>query len=374
MSHLWCILLLLGFVTALPVILAKTEWHQLDSYTFNNYRQEFNKHYRTPGETAMRQELFEARLAKIKEHNRDAEKTWKEGVNHLTDRTERELKRMRGYKKSITATLPRQGMEWHSLPKAEVIKLAPHVDWRDKAIVTPVKDQGACGSCWTFATAETIESYWAMATGQLPTLSEQQILDCTPNPDQCGGDGGCGGGTAELAMQQIMRMGGLSSEWTYSYQSYWGANQTCKFSKQTPPAAKIKNYVRLPANEFTPLLQAIATVGPIAISVDASAWSAYETGVFNGCNQTNPDIDHAVQLVGYGTDSQFGDYWLVRNSWSPAWGEEGYIRLKRSAQFTCGTDIHPSDGTGCKNGPPTVTVCGTCGILYDNSYPIVHNK
>lgn len=107
----------------------------------------------------------------------------------------------------------------------------------------------------------------------------------------------------------------------------------------------------------------MASVGPIAISVDASAWSHYESGVFNGCNQTNPDIDHAVQvskrgnppfflpdriglhqLVGYGTDSTFGDYWLVRNSWSPAWGEDGYIRLHRSKAYTCGTDLHPSVG------------------------------
>jgi len=238
-------------------------------------------------------------------------------------------------------------------------------------VITPVKDQGQCGSCWTFATAETIESHWAIAMGQLPILSEQQILDCTPNPNQCGGNGGCGGGTAEIAMQQIAAMGGLSSEWTYSYASYWGTAQTCKFGTQTPPAAKISNYVRIPSNKYDPLMQAVATVGPIAISVDASSWATYEGGVYNGCNQTNPDLDHAVQLVGYGTDQVAGDYWLVRNSWSPTWGEEGYIRLKRTSTIQCGVDIHPLDGSGCKNGPPTVVVCGTCGILYDNSYPVL---
>lgn len=75
--------------------------------------------------------------------------------------------------------------------------------------------------------------------------------------------------------------------------------------------------------------------------------------------------------MGYGTDNQGGDYWLVRNSWSPAWGEEGYIRIKRSADPGCGVDLKPRDGTGCKGGPPSVVVCGECGILYDVSYPIV---
>jgi len=105
--------------------------------------------------------------------------------------------------------------------------------------------------------------------------------------------------------------------------------------------------------------------------VDASAWGEYETGVFDGCNATNPDIDHVVQLVGYGTDDVYGDYWLVRNSWSPKWGELGYIRIARSSNVTCGVDLRPQDGTGCNGGPSTVSVCGECAILYDVSYPVI---
>jgi len=347
---------------------AKTQWHQLNGYTFLDYQKEFNKQYR-PGEWDMRRHIFEARLANIQAHNRDDTKMWKEGVNHLTDRTDAELKSLRGLRKQFIPSVPVKADKFSTL---STTVLPDRVDWREKGIVTPVKDQGQCGSCWTFATAETIESHWALANGgQLPVLSEQQILDCTPNPNQCGGTGGCGGGTAELAMQQIINMGGLSSEWTYSYNSYYGAAFTCKFSNSTPPAAKIRSFVKLPENVFDPLMIAVAHIGPIAISVDASSWSNYESGVYNGCNQSNPDIDHAVQLVGYGTDPIRGDYWLVRNSWSPAWGEDGYIRLWRTPKVICGTDTHPSDGTGCRNGPPTVRVCGTCGILYDNSYPII---
>ena len=184
-----------------------------------------------------------------------------------------------------------------------------------------------------------------------------------------GGSGGCGGGTAELAFQSIIDQGGIASEWTYPYLSYQGNDSSCQFSPtKTPPAAKLQSFVALPTNEEQPLLEAVATHGPIAISVDASTWHDYETGIFNGCNQTNPDIDHAVQLVGYGPG-----YWLVRNSWAPTWGENGYIRLLRSASSSksCGTDLTPQDGTACDGSPASVTVCGTCGMLYDNAYPIV---
>ena len=80
---------------------------------------------------------------------------------------------------------------------------------------------------------------------------------------------------------------------------------------------------------------------------------------------------HLVQLVGYGTDDVLGDYFIVRNSWTPLWGEEGYIRLKRSASPSCGIDLKPEDGDGCKGGPPTVKVCGQSGVLYDGAYPLV---
>lgn len=168
---------------------------------------------------------------------------------------------------------------------------------------------------------------------------------------------------------------GVCSEWVYPYLSYRGSNMKCHFSPiRTPIAANISGLVKLPANQYSPLMNAVATLGPIAVSVDASAWSAYESGVFTGCNATSIDINHAVVLVGYGTDSKYGDYWLVRNSWAPSWGEQGYIRIARSSSPSCGVDNSPSDGTGCKGGPTSVICCGECGILYDTSYPIVYGN
>jgi len=203
-------------------------------------------------------------------------------------------------------------------------------------------------------------------------LSEQQILDCTPNPNDCGGTGGCGGGTVELAYAQIQKMGGLSTEADYPYISGGGDSQACQ-TATIQPVAKISGYVNLPTNKLAPILQHLSTKGPLAISVDAGSWSGYGGGVFDGCDQQNPDLDHVVQLVGAGNDPSIGDYWLVRNSWSSDWGENGYIRLRRTQELRCGVDTSPQDGDGCNGGPSTVTVCGTCGILYDALYPTVSN-
>jgi len=244
----------------------------------------------------MRKAVFEQRLAEIKTHN-SLDKSWKEGVNHLTDRTETELKGLRGYKMSYTAaTLEKKGGEPYVFKN---LALPKEVDWRKAGVVSQVKDQGQCGSCWSFGTAESVESYWALATGQLAILSEQQVLDCTANPNQCGGTGGCGGGTVEVAFAGIIKQGGLSSEWTYPYQSYWGKNfATCGFNNtRTPVYAKLKSYVNLPVNKYEPILEAVAHEGPLAIAVDASAWSKYESGVFRWL-QSNSSRYRSLRSIG----------------------------------------------------------------------------
>lgn len=202
-------------------------------------------------------------------------------------------------------------------------------------------------------------------------LSEQQVLDCTPNPKHCGGTGGCHGGTIELAYDKIIEMGGLSTEWMYPYTSYFGDDNKCHYDAgKTRPFTKMSKYVVLPTNKYEPVLETLATKGPLGVAVDASTWKSYSTGVFDGCNQTHPILNHVVQLVGYGTDAQHGDYWLVRNSWSPSWGENGYIRLKRKSTPECGWNLKPGHGNGCDGGPEKEWVCGTCGVLFDSVYPL----
>jgi C1A family cysteine protease len=161
---------------------------------------------------------------------------------------------------------------------------------------------------------------------------------------------------------------GITTETDYPYTAETGTCQPDKIK----PVATIDGYVKLPTNDYDALMTAVATIGPIAISVSAD-WAFYLAGVYNGeCGWV---IDHAVQLVGYGVERTIlGEhpYWLVRNSWGAMWGERGYIKIHReddASKVACGIDDDPQAGDGCDGGPKKVKVCGKCGILSDSSYP-----
>jgi len=362
-----------------------TAWHEIDeNYTLDTYSQEFGRRY-TAQEKELRRPVFQARIAAIRAHNDAESPSYRRGVNHLTDRLPDELDQSKGLDASLLYNTAQLRNPAPSLAHISVEDLPSSVDWRTKNVVTPVKNQGECGSCWTFASAETLESHTAIKTGRLEELSEQFILDCTPNPHQCGGTGGCGGGTAELAYSRLLELGGIPSEWTYPYISGLDTrNQTCHGVPLPPQhphsggvmaAANLTGHVSLPSNQYEPIMKALATIGPLAISVATTGWHDYEEGIFDGGNATNPELDHLVQLVGYGTSTDGKPYWLVRNSWTPEWGEGGYIRLARTPPGQdpdCGVDVNPLDGNGCKGGPPTVKVCGQSGMLYDAVYPVVN--
>jgi len=131
----------------------------------------------------------------------------------------------------------------------------------------------------------------------------------------------------------------------------------------------VTDFVVLPANDADALATALATVGPVAVSVAASQFGLYGGGVFNGCTgQTGAEINHAVQAVGYGTDGT-EDYWLIRNSWGTSWGESGYIKLSRSQDSVLVTDVKPGDGFSCVPYPSSIQVAGQCGVLSDSTYP-----
>jgi len=138
------------------------------------------------------------------------------------------------------------------------------------------------------------------------------------------------------------------------------------------PAATLRGYEVLPRNDYAAVMDHLANVGPLTISVDAGPWGAYAGGVFDGCSYDESIIiNHLVQLVGYGTTETGEDYWLARNSWGTGWGEDGYMKMKRETNPPCGEDPLPLFGTGCvDDNVPIQTVCGQCGILYDTSYPI----
>lgn len=355
-------------------LISATKYYELENYSFEKYQLEFNKDY-SDIELIHRNNIFNLRLKQIKKHNGKLSTTWKKGVNAFTDRTDEELrvllnskpnKRIQTKSKYNLKSKNRDGSSNNS-----------NIDWREKNVITAVKNQGNCGSCWTFAATETVESHNAITHGKLEELSEQQILDCTgiAKSDQCNNfnlDNGCNGGTVENAFDRIIKMGGLSTEWAYPYVSYYGEDFQCNKSKTIHPVVKLELYGNLPSNEYVPTVDFLENQGPLAVSVDATSWFSYESGIFDTCNKTHIDLDHAVQLVGFGTDPKLGQYWIVRNSWGTLWGENGYIRLHKSSEISCGVDMLSTVSKDCSKKFTEEKVCGECGILYDPVYPLVN--
>mmetsp|Transcript_8987 Transcript_8987/g.13508 ORF Transcript_8987/g.13508 Transcript_8987/m.13508 type:complete len:369 (-) Transcript_8987:140-1246(-) len=346
-----------------------SNWQQ-HGYNFETYLGDFNvKHSWDSDEFAMRKGIFEQELARVKLHNSENH-TWKETINRFSYMTRAEKQAMNGYSKGAAQSHKPQ----YEVPADFEIKplsqLPSSVDWRDTPnVVSAVKDQGHCGSCWAFSATETLESHVAISTGLLYNFSPQQIAMCSPNPDSCGGTGGCEGATTELGFDYVASSG-ILEEYQLGYSAYSGQDSPCGFSTETVPVATITGYTKLEENNYLALMNAVAQKGPVAVVVDASEWHSYDSGIFNGCNQKSPDLNHGVVLVGYGEENG-QKYWLVRNSWSPSYGEQGYIRIARADMENelCGLDITPQDGTACAGDNTPVKVCGTCGILYDSSYP-----
>ena len=219
------------------------------------------------------------------------------------------------------------------------------------------------------AATEAIESAAAIATGNLSILAPQQLVSCATNPDQCGGTGGCSGSIPSIAFDYTIKAGGLSLDATYPYVH----QPTPCNAADVKPVVGIKGHVDLPNNNATLLMHAL-TIGPVTISVAAN-WAAYEGGVFDGPHgkPCGYEVDHAVVVVGYGTDNATKlNYWTIRNSWTPQWGEKGYMRILRAADGEaepCGMDENPGHGVACKNQTAPIRYCGTCGLLALSSYP-----
>jgi len=216
------------------------------------------------------------------------------------------------------------------------------VDWVAKGAVTPVKNQGQCGSCWAFSTTGSTEGAFQIAGNPLTSFSEQDLVSCAASF----GNAGCNGGLMDNGFKYIEKSG-LALEKTYPYTGQTGK---CDKSKQSQAVVTVTGYTDVPPKS-TSALKAAATKGPVSVAIEADkqAFQLYKSGVFTSAT-CGTKLDHGVLVVGYGTESG-KDYWKVKNSWGATWGASGYILIE-SGKNLCGITQSASYPTGAKKMTP----------------------
>lgn len=200
------------------------------------------------------------------------------------------------------------------------VSLETPIDWRTKNIVTPVKDQAACGSCWAFSATGNIEGQYAKKYKTLVSFSEQELVSCDTV------DSGCMGGLMDNAFRWV-QSNGIVTETRYPYTSSSGDTGVCINTNESPIITKIDKFIDIP-NDETQMLAYLSEYGPISVAVDATTFQSYISGIVDNCRSAQ--IDHGVLIVGYepnSTDGSYPAYWIIKNSWNTNWGEDGYIRI-----------------------------------------------
>jgi len=327
---------------------ATTMLHSETPKVFEAFLKQHGKAY-APEEHTTRKELFTKNMLLVEKLNQKhaGKATFK--ANQFTDMTKEEIMTFRGGKNKGQRTAEHQKfVRMHEKTAAEP---PTNFDWRTEkpGVVGPVKDQAMCGSCWTYGTIGPIESIMAIRTGKLVTLPEQYVLDCTwtNNTGDSGTNSGCDGGDSDIGALEVVRKFGGIVPTASSYGPYMAVNGYCKDISLMEVGAKITGWVDIKDRDEAAVMHAVATVAPLSVGIQVpDEMLYYDTGVLDvdSCKHNESTIDHAVVIVGYGTEAG-KDYYLIRNSWSTYWGDEGYIKIARGDNDCC---------VSCQAGYPSV--------------------
>jgi len=306
---------------------------------FTNFQERFSKRYSTIQELETRFAIFRKNFIGILAHNADFSQNFTMGVNQFTDLTPEEFRAQ--YVGGLKAEVGSYGCKAFS---SSASGAPSSIDWRTKGAVTSVKDQGQCGSCWTFSATGAVEGAWAISKGQLVDLSEQELVDCATGISY--GSHGCNGGQMEGAFKFIIENGQCSLS-SYPYTS--GTTKTGGSCQKCSAVAHISSCSDVKPNDQISLKAAVAQQ-PVAVAIEADTryFQSYSSGVLTS-SSCGTNLDHGVLIVGYGSENGI-DYYLVKNSWGTTWGDKGYVKIARSSST---------------NDP------GICGIAMDPSFPSV---
>lgn len=307
------------------------------------YKLTFDKTYETTDLEAARFAAFLANEATIVAHNAGTS-TFTLGHNDFSDLSWSEFKAM--YVSGMDSNPHLRRPKNYDLSMQGVEAKADSVDWVTAGAVTPIKNQGQCGSCWAFSTTGSFEGAYQIATGSLVSFSEQQLVSCDKVDD------GCSGGLMENGLTWIKKNGGICTESSYPYTSGEGTTGTCK--EKCSNVGTLKAYTDVTPSDEGALKTAVEK-GPVSVAIEAdkSVFQLYAGGVFTSAKECGTSLDHGVLAVGYGTDGS-NDYWKVKNSWGSSWGEKGYIRMERGADC-CGIAMQPCYPTGVSSLGPAPT-------------------
>jgi len=331
--------IIFGFVACvLPMLHAYATFdlqQDIMEYEWNEFKDKYEKKYENDAEHNLRQKYYLENRYQIIKHNSKVNSakasngerpSFMLGLNKYADMLNHEFSAvMNGYKSSL-----RQVNGSRHLPTHNVV-IPVEVDWRKEGYVTEVKDQGRCGSCWAFSATGALEGQTFRKIRKHVSLSEQNLVDCSKRY----GNNGCNGGLMDNAFEYIKDNHGIDTEQTYPYEA---KNGKCRYKPMNKGADDV-GFIDITPGDEDALLEALATVGPISVAIDAShtSFQLYKHGVYDEPKCSSEELDHGVLLVGYGVDEASGKkYWLVKNSWGESWGENGYIKMVRGKKNQCG--------------------------------------